>query len=70
MSVVLVSNNGANYNDVLDTQTLGGETSYSFRPTGEANFPAGDSIQVQCTNANGIGVAYATIKSSQLGAGS
>lgn len=69
VTVTLISKNGVNYNEVLDTQTLGGESSYSFRPTGEANFPALDSIQVKCTNANGIGIAYVTCKTSQLGSG-
>ena len=69
VTVTMISKNGANYNVVLDTQTLGGESSYVFRPTGEANFQDSDQINVQCTNANLIGIAYCTIKSSQLGSG-
>ena len=69
VSIVMVSKNGSNYNEVLDSQTLGGESNYSFRPTGEANFSALDSIQVQCTNANLLGTAYVTCKTSQLGSG-
>ena len=70
VTTTLISANGSNYNQVLDTQTLGGEKTYIFRPLGEANFNAGDTINVQCTNANGIGIAYAILKSSQLGSGS
>lgn len=70
VTTTLISANGKNYNIVLDTQTVGGENNYSFRPTGEANFAAADSIQIQCTNANGIGIAYCTVKTSMLGSGS
>jgi len=69
VTVIMVSANGANYNVPLDIYTLGSESRYIFRPTGEANFQAGDKIKVQCTNANLIGIAYLTIKSSMLGSG-
>lgn len=69
VTVTMISKNGSNYNVALDSQTLGGEKFYIFRPLGEANFQSGDNIKVQCTNANLMGIAYCTIKSSQLGSG-
>ena len=69
VTITMISKNGANYNVPLDTIPTNGASSVVFRPQGEANFQASDEIQVQCTNANGIGIAYVTIKSSQLGAG-
>jgi hypothetical protein len=69
VTITMISKNGVNYNVVLDTIPTNGSSSCVFRPQGEANFQAGDSIEVQCTNANGVGVAYCTIKSSQLGSG-
>ena len=70
VTITMISKNGANYNVPLDTIPTNGASSVVFRPQGEANFNAGDEINVQCTNANGIGIAYVTVKSSQLGAGS
>ncbi len=69
VTVTLISSNGTNYNTVLQMVTLVAETDFVFRPQGEANFQAGDKIKVQCTNANVTGVAYLTVKSSQLGSG-
>ena len=69
VTITMISKNGANYNVPLDTIPTNGASSCVFRPQGEANFQASDQIEVQCTNANGIGIAYVTIKSSQLGAG-
>lgn len=69
VKIILISKNGTNYNTILQNVTLVSETDLVFRPQGEANFQAGDKIQVQCTNANGIGVCYVNIKASQLGSG-
>lgn len=69
VTITYISSKGSNYNVVLDTVPLTTQSSMIWRPQGEANFQAGDSINVQCTNANTIGIAYLTIKSSQLGAG-
>ena len=69
VTITMVSKNGANYNVVLDTVNLTSQSSMVFRPQGEANFQAADQIQVQCTHANGVGTAYVTVKSSQLGSG-
>jgi hypothetical protein len=58
--------NGANYDHVLISRSLVAEQDFVFRPQGEENFYAGDEIKVQCTNANVTGVAYLTIKRSEL----
>ena len=69
VTITLVSGNGANYNVPLSTVILNAETSYIFRPQGEANYQPGDQIKVQCTNVNLVGTAYVTIKTMQLGSG-
>lgn len=66
VTVTLISANGANYNTVLQSVVLAGETDFVYRPQGEANYQAGDEIKVQCTNANLIATAYLTIKTSEM----
>jgi len=60
------SKHGANYDQVLHKQVLIGGQDYVFRPQGECNFQDGDEVKVQCTNANETGVAYVTIKRSEM----
>lgn len=69
VTVTLLSKNGSNYNTDLQEVTLVAETDFVYRPQGEANYQAADEIQVQCTNANEVGIAYLNIKTSQLGSG-
>lgn len=69
VTITLVSGNGVNYNISLQTVILNAETSFIFRPQGEANYQAADQIKVQCTNVNGVGIAYVSIKTMQLGSG-
>lgn len=69
VTITLISAAGTTYNHVLQSYIMVAETSVDWRPQGEANFQAGDKIQVQCTNANGIGIAHLTLKSSMLGSG-
>ncbi len=69
ITITLISNNGSNYNTILQSVMLVSETDFIFRPQGEANYQAGDKIKVECTNVNSVGVAYVTIKTSQLGSG-
>lgn len=66
ITITLVSARGANYNVVLRTVDLDGESDFVFRPEGECNLQAGDEIKVQCTNANTTGVVYPTVKTSEL----
>ena len=60
------SANGANYDTVLAKRTLVAEADFVFRPQGECNFMAGDELKVQCTNANGVGTTYISIKTSEM----
>lgn len=66
VTITIDSAQGANYDTVLATLLLDSDSSASFRPSGEANFQAGDEIKVQCTNANATGTVYATIKASEI----
>lgn len=69
VTITYVSANGSSYNTVLDCVPLSYDGSLVYRPQGEANFKSGDKIMVECTNSNGIGTAFLTIKTSQLGGG-
>jgi len=60
------SNLGANYDTVLATRDLVGETDFVFRPQGECNFLNGDELDVDCTFANVTGVCYVEIKTSEM----
>lgn len=66
ITITLDSKNGANYDTVLQSVTLVAETDFVYRPQGELNLLDGDNIKVQCTNANGVGTVYLTIKSSEM----
>ena len=69
VTITFLSKNGTNYNTVLQLVTLSAQTDLVFRPQGEANYQSADKIQVQCTNVNGVGIAYVTVKTMQLGSG-
>ena len=58
------SGQGAAYDVVLASADMIANQSYVFRPQGEENQFSGDEIRIQCTNANGVGVAYVEIKTS------
>lgn len=60
ITITRVSRHGSNYNIVVDTKTLNGESSYWFHPTGLV-LKKGDSIRIQCTNANLTGTTYGTV---------
>jgi hypothetical protein len=66
ITITLDSVNGANYDVVLDEFTMVAQQDYVFRPQGELNVHAGDNIKTECTQANLTGVAYVTIKSSEI----
>jgi len=66
ITITLDSANGASYDVVLKTKGLSAESSFVYKPEGDANFAKGDQIKVQCTNANGTGIAYAVIKSREV----
>ena len=60
------SAHGANYDQILKKRPLIAEQDYVFRPEGECNFQDGDEVKVECTNANNVGIAYCTIKRSEI----
>lgn len=66
ITITLDSKHGANYDEVLFTADLLAEAGIVFRPQGEANYQDGDEIKVEITNANTTGIAYVTIKTSEL----
>ena len=66
VTITLDSAHGSTYDTVLQEVVLISESSFVYRPQGEANFQAGDEIRVQCTNANSVGICYPTIKSSEM----
>ena len=66
ITITLDAKAGASYDTVLQEVTLIAETDFVYRPHGEANYYEGDEIQIECTNANGTGSAFVTIKSSEL----
>ena len=58
------SGRGAAYDVVLASADMVANQSYVFRPQGEENQFNGDEIRIQCTNANGVGVASVEVKTS------
>lgn len=66
VTITRVSKNGSNYDTVKAKRTMVSEQDYVYRPAGEANYQAGDELKVQCTNANGVGTVYATIKRGEI----
>ncbi len=61
ITVSRVSSNGSNYTVPLRIKTLNNESSYSFAPEFDCVLLKGDSLRVQCTNANVTGTIYGTI---------
>ena len=58
--------NGSTYDTVLSTKTLVAQQDFVYRPSGEENFQAGDEVKIDITNANTTGIAYVTIKMSEV----
>lgn len=57
---------GASYDAVLATRSMVAESSFVFRPQGECNFRAGENVKVQCTQANGVGILYVEVLTSEM----
>ena len=64
ITITRVSASGANYSEVIASIDLVSNQSCIFRPQGEENEYAGEEIKIQCTDANGTGIAYVTVKLS------
>jgi len=57
---------GANYDTVLRNKSLIAETSFIYVPErGDEMFNIGDELQIDCTDANGVGIVYVEIKLSE-----
>ena len=66
ITITLDSKNGASYDTVIRSKGLSSESSFLYKPDGDANFFAGDNIKIQCTNANGVGSAFVIVKSQEV----
>jgi len=64
ITITLDSKNGANYDTVLKTKSLYDENSFIYETS--KHFFKGDQIKIQCTNANGAGIAYVIIKAKEI----
>jgi len=65
-TITLVSALGSTYDVVLYSRTLSSQQSFSFRPQSKILLQAGDSIKVECTDANGTGTVSGAVKMSEL----
>lgn len=67
ITITLDSKNGATYDGILDKKTLVGKQNYVLPADKKGiELQSGDEIKVQCTNANTTGIAYVTIKASEI----
>lgn len=66
INVTFISKSGSDYNLLLRTHDMSSEFDFLHRPTGECNFHPGDEIQVECTNANLIGIVSLQLKTSEF----
>jgi len=61
------SKQGVNYDNVLRVKSLVAETDFVFIPELEGgDYLDGDEIKIECTDANGLGIVYPTIKTSEM----
>lgn len=67
VTITLVSKKGTAYDTVLRSTSLVSESSFVYKPEGNPNFAAGDNIKIQCTNANGVRIAYVIVKAQEVG---
>lgn len=66
VTLTLDSKEGTAYDTVLRSKGLVSESSFVYKPEGEAVFAKGDQVKIQCTDANGTGTARAIIKSQEV----
>jgi len=60
VTITRISRNGTNYNVPLEIRTLNGNSSLIYAPTWRCILKIGDSVRIQCTNANLTGTLYVT----------
>lgn len=63
ITITRISNIGTNYNIILRKKSLVSEQDYLFVPEeGQSVFNAEDNVKIECTDANGLGIAYVEFK--------
>ena len=62
VTITIDSKQGANYDTVLVSWDMVGETDWRFVPDGDTVFYPGDELKIYITNANLTGTAYVEIK--------
>ena len=62
ITITFKSKDGSNYNTVLADRILDTESDYVYTASGMVALNISDSINVSCTNANGVGTVYVTVK--------
>ena len=65
ITITKISAQGATYNTIKVKRSIVALQDFVYRPQGDADYQAGDEIQVECTNA-GLTHVYVTIKTSEL----
>jgi hypothetical protein len=66
ITITLDSYQGANYDTVLRTIDVVEDNDAVYKPDPKSNYHAGDNIKINVSNANGVGVCYAEIITSEL----
>jgi len=66
ITITLDAAAGVAYDTILRSRTLSAESNFVYAPEGGRNFQAGDRIRIQCTNANGVGIVYVTVKAHEV----
>ncbi len=61
VTITRVSAHGDEYNVNIATEDLDSNSSYIFHPCWEVILILGDSIKIECTNANLTGIVYGTV---------
>lgn len=61
VTVTRVDSLGNEYNTAGSTKTLDDNDDYIFHPEWDLILVKGDTIRIECTNANEVGVVYGTI---------
>jgi len=66
VTITRVSKNGSDYDTIKAKRVMVAEQDFVYRPSGEANYNAGDEVKVQCSNDNEVGTVYITIKRGEI----
>jgi hypothetical protein len=67
ITITLKSTFGTNYDVILDKVTLNSDGDYAFIPDRRPFLNKGDTLLIQCTNANTTGILYGTYQVENRG---